>query len=163
MREKGRKTKKPWKIKAFRGYIFFIALIWLPSGIFHCPPQSHSRNAREACFASFLLALWGIAARKQRTVLFSLAHPLPPSAKRPKVVHRFKSTQAKKEKTHHEGVFFLFWLRGWDLNLTTSGLWARRATKLLYPAILNFWQIVQRKMVPEAGIEPVREINLTGF
>ena len=28
-----------------------------------------------------------------------------------------------------------FWLRGWDLNLTASGLWARRATKLLYPAI----------------------------
>ena len=27
------------------------------------------------------------------------------------------------------------WLRGWDLNLTTSGLWARRATRLLYPAI----------------------------
>ena len=91
-------------------------------GIFHCPPQSHSRNAREACFASFLLALWGIAARKQRTVLFSLAHPLPPSAKRPKVVHRFKSTQAKKEKNTPRGCVFLFWLRGWDLNLTTSGL-----------------------------------------
>ena len=28
-----------------------------------------------------------------------------------------------------------FWLRRWDLNLTTSGLWARRATRLLYSAI----------------------------
>ena len=35
-----------------------------------------------------------------------------------------------------------FWLRGWDLNLTASGLWARRATRLLYPAIftLSFGQ-----------------------
>ena len=33
------------------------------------------------------------------------------------------------------GIFF--WLRGGDLNLLTSGLWARRATKLLYPAILS--------------------------
>ena len=33
---------------------------------------------------------------------------------------------------------FSFWLRRWDLNLTTSGLWARRATRLLYSAISNF-------------------------
>ena len=45
------------------------------------------------------------------------------------------------------------WLRGWDLNLTTSGLWARRATELLYPAVL----------VPETGIEPVRYFRITGF
>ena len=31
-----------------------------------------------------------------------------------------------------------FWLRGWDLNLTASGLWARRATRLLYPAIWSW-------------------------
>ena len=52
---KGEKNKKALKIKAFRGYIFFIALFWLAvRGIFHCPPQSHSRNARKAylCFIS---------------------------------------------------------------------------------------------------------------
>ena len=31
-------------------------------------------------------------------------------------------------------------MQGWDLNLTTSGLWARRATKLLYPAIF-IWEL----------------------
>ena len=31
---------------------------------------------------------------------------------------------------------FSFWLREWDLNLTTFGLWARRASRLLHPAIL---------------------------
>ena len=36
-----------------------------------------------------------------------------------------------------------FWLRRWDLNLTTSGLWARRATKLLYSAI--FCWVLTRK------------------
>ena len=42
----GQKNKKALKIKAFRGYIFFIALIWLRDGIFHCPPQAHSRLPR---------------------------------------------------------------------------------------------------------------------
>ena len=31
---------------------------------------------------------------------------------------------------------FSFWLRRWDLNLMTFGLWARRATRLLHSAIL---------------------------
>ena len=33
------------------------------------------------------------------------------------------------------GIFFgrSIWLRGWDLNLTTSGLWARRATNCSTP------------------------------
>ena len=31
-----------------------------------------------------------------------------------------------------------FWLREWDLNLTTFGLWARRATGLLHPAMLLY-------------------------
>ena len=55
----------------------------------------------------------------------------------PKAV-RLKSHSPKattKKKNHPDG-WFLFWLRRWDLNLTTSGLWARRATKLLYSAIL---------------------------
>ena len=41
----------------------------------------------------------------------------------------------------------------------TFGLWAQRATRLLHPAI--FYYVV--KMVPETGIEPVREVNPTGF
>ena len=32
----------------------------------------------------------------------------------------------------------LVWLRGWDLNLTTSGLWARRATICSTPRYLPF-------------------------
>ena len=35
-----------------------------------------------------------------------------------------------------EGFLCIFWLRRWDLNHMTSGLWARRATGLLYSAIL---------------------------
>ena len=41
----------------------------------------------------------------------------------------------KTKKQMHSHLLFLFWLRGRDLNHMTSGLWARRATRLLYPAI----------------------------
>ena len=42
--------------------------------------------------------------------------------------------KAKKCPTNL-GISWTLRLRGWDLNLMTSGLWARRATRLLYPAI----------------------------
>ena len=56
----------------------------------------------------------------------------------------FRSKKRKKPwkiKAFCGDIFFiaLWWLRRWDLNLTTSGLWARRATRLLYSAILESW------------------------
>ena len=44
-------------------------------------------------------------------------------------------TSQPKRKATHKGLLS-FWLRRWDLNHMTSGLWARRATRLLYSAIL---------------------------
>ena len=51
-----------------------------------------------------------------------------------------KNKKALKIKAFRGYIFFIafFWLRRWDLNLTTSGLWARRATRLLYSAIWCF-------------------------
>ena len=54
---------------------------------------------------------------------------------------RVKSEEVKKYPRNKSEEFF--WLRRWDLNLTTSGLWARRATKLLYSAI--FCWVLTRK------------------
>ena len=46
------------------------------------------------------------------------------------------STQATKEKIQSpEWVTEFLWLRRWDLNLMTFGLWARRAARLLHSAI----------------------------
>ena len=47
---------------------------------------------------------------------------------------RVKSEEVKKYPRNKSEEFF--WLRRWDLNHMTSGLWARRATRLLYSAIL---------------------------
>ena len=128
-REKWRVKSEKWKVqKEKAAYATF--LFGCGGGIFHCPPQSHSRNVREACFASFLLALWGIAARKQRTVLFSLAHPLPSSRR------SWSADSPHRQNIKPTArVGFVFWLRRWDLNLTTFGLWARRAARLLHSAI----------------------------
>ena len=41
-----------------------------------------------------------------------------------------------KKGTFGRQKFLFCWLREWDLNLTTFGLWARRAARLLHPAIL---------------------------
>ena len=47
-----------------------------------------------------------------------------------------KSPQTKKERTQTTVWWSeFFWLRRWDLNLTTFGLWARRAARLLHSAI----------------------------
>ena len=57
-------------------------------------------------------------------------------------------------------IFFiaLFWLRRRDLNHTTFGLWARRATRLLHSAIWmgrkSVWELV-----PMTGLEPVRDCS----
>ena len=45
MREKGRKTKKALIFKAFRGYIFFIALFWVRRWDFSLPTRKYSRIA----------------------------------------------------------------------------------------------------------------------
>ena len=62
---------------------------------------------------------------------FHLRYPRPP----PSVVEHRPHFRNQRKKDTFWCPFR--WLRRWDLNLTTSGLWARRATKLLYSAIWN--------------------------
>ena len=57
----------------------------------------------------------------------------------PHVVRRWYAKPAawiNKKGTFGRQKFLFCWLRRWDLNLMTFGLWARRATRLLHSAIL---------------------------
>ena len=53
-----------------------------------------------------------------------------------RITFRLRNTSFQKRKSSPMDCF-RFWLRGRDLNHMTFGLWARRATKLLHPAI--YW------------------------
>ena len=76
-------------------------------------------------FASFLLDLAVSAAQKRSTGAFLLAYPLPPTAFGGRDHGMVQIPPAaggrQKEKPTRLG-WFSFWLRRWDLNLTTSGL-----------------------------------------
>ena len=86
-------------------------------------------------------AQWCIAPMAQSDVMCSLltreAHTTRRSRHHARSTHHVphkRNTSFQKRKSSPLDCF-RFWLRRWDLNLTTSGLWARRATKLLYSAI----------------------------
>ena len=99
------------------------------------PLASHSRLSSRIIRSKHSL-LWLLHKRKRtHRVLFLLfTHSLLRGAL---VVNERGSNPTDKKKKPTRLGWFSFWLRGWDLNLTTSGLWARRATELLYPAIYN--------------------------
>ena len=73
-------------------------------------------------FASFLLDLAVSASQKRRTVAFLFAYPLPPTPMAVGGVEQFKIRFATKKRKQSKRTAFSFWLRRWDLNLTTSGL-----------------------------------------
>ena len=98
-----------------------------------------------------LLALWGFAAGKRRPVAFSLAHPRPPPSV---VVGKAHPCEREKEKTHRKGVFFLFLVAG--VGFEPHDLRVMRPTS--YQAALP-----RDIMVPETGLEPARDLSLTGF
>ena len=77
-------------------------------GIFHCPPQSHSRCTSVAGSLLQLLAWWGIASRKRRAVAFSLAHPRPPS----EAVVSIQNPTLKDKTKAHRMVCFCFMVAG---------------------------------------------------
>ena len=116
----GQKNKKTLKIKAFRGYIFFIALFGLRGWDLFAHSRRVSFSAPNTVWLEslplglhrFLIATpW----------LFCGANPLPPAAcGRREWWFEFRSRN-QKEKVARCATFS-FWLRGWDLNLTTSGL-----------------------------------------
>ena len=75
-------------------------------GIFHCPPQSHSRLPSPApARLGILLALWGIATRKRYSIVFTCS-PTPSAAAQrlPAVVVQCKIRGAiQKRNSTHEG------------------------------------------------------------
>ena len=86
------------------------------------PLASHSRLASQIICSQYSL-LWLHRKRKKPRCGFFLllTHSLLRRSCTPQV------TPMQKEKPTRLG-WFPFWMQGWDLNLTTSGLWARRAT-----------------------------------
>ena len=100
------------------------------------PPKSHSRlpSFRYTRLGT-LLALFGFTRQKQHPVVFDFAtHSL---LRRSLAIQNLPPSR-EQQKGHLRMSFLLFWVRRRDLNLATSGLWARRATKLLYSAIYRF-------------------------
>ena len=86
--------------------------------IFHCPPQAHSRLPR--LVASSRHTPCFVRSRGAKTILKRfglLAHDL---LRRSFGNSKFALHKQKRTDTHRVSV--LFWLRGWDLNLMTSGL-----------------------------------------
>ena len=77
-------------------------------GIFHRPPQPHSRCASVAGSLLQLLALWGIASRKRRAVAFLLAHPRPP----PEAMVAIQNPTLKDKTKAHRMVCFCFMVAG---------------------------------------------------
>gem|GEM_PF-4693793 len=85
-------------------------------GFFIARPSRIVEMCAKLSFASFLLAWWGIASRKRRTVAFRLlTHDLLRRSSKAKPTHNQKGKAVR-------WTALPFWLRGWDLNLTTSGL-----------------------------------------
>ena len=74
--------------------------------------------------------------------------------------HRCASLQPN-EKDTQMGVFRL--VAGVGFEPHDLRVMSPTSYQAALPRDIEFWQIAQRKMVPEAGIEPVREKNLTGF
>ena len=146
IRAKGRKTKKPWKIKAFRGYILFIALIWLRRGDLKKAGNGlfairRSDTTNDAIFDPDFCGVWILSvAVCFLQLFFSHDYDFPSPQNRfkgPKVVRlqSLRNSRKQKKKNTPQGCVSFFWLRRGDLNLLTFGLWARRATGLLHSAI----------------------------
>ena len=95
------------------------------------PLASRVVSYRLRLLGSALSRFSSFASKKRYLIVFSCS-PTPSA----EVVKRNSTfcIQRKKDTLRCP----LRWMQGWDLNLTTSGLWARRATKLLYPAMYFF-------------------------
>ena len=88
------------------------------------------------------IAQWCIAPMAQSNVMCSFPRAKRTSQGEAVITHEMRITfrvsgthRSKNKKAVHLDCF-RFWLRRWDLNLMTFGLWARRATRLLHSAIL---------------------------
>ena len=140
---------------------FFIALKSLCE---HIPLSSYGRlTSPRYTWLVILPTLERKLRRKQFSIVFSVASQRATLVDRTRGRERFKSHRENKKDTQWVS-FLLFWVRRWDLNLTTSGLWARRATKLLYSAIYRFPKLFAFGIVvPMTGLEPVREFLPNGF
>ena len=123
--------------------------LWLRRWDFSLPRLLLCRRPSPRYTRLVRLATRDIASAKTVINRFMPCSPIPFSEGHGRGKSRFAGKKIKPTTR----VGFVFWLRRWDLILMTFGLCARRATRLLHSAIL----------VPEAGVEPVREINLTGF
>ena len=88
-----------------------------------------------------VLAHSDVAPARRSDVMCSFTRPKGTSQGEAVITHavritfRVRNTSFQKRKSSPMDCF-RFWLRRWDLNLMTFGLWARRATRLLHSAIL---------------------------
>ena len=96
----GEKNKKALKIKAFRGYIFFIALIWLRRRV--SAVSALRRLGRASSLDSFHTYLNLSVSRFSRE---------------PTVIRAFRETRRRNKKiTDSQSTIRYFWLRRRDLN-----------------------------------------------
>ena len=72
---------------------------------------------------------------RQKSTLLLHYSLLPITSKSPRCFS--EKWRVKSEKVIPKDKSSGIWLRRWDLNHMTSGLWARRATRLLYSAIYS--------------------------
>ena len=90
-------------IRSIRLYQSTVPYLVAGVGFFIARPSRIVEMHAKLSFASFLLALWGIASRKRHTVAFSLAHPRPP----PEVFESKANPQPKRQGSPLDCLAFL--------------------------------------------------------
>ena len=80
----------------------------------------------------------------------------------PSSVDRGFKLHQQKEKTNHNGWFF-FLVAGVGFEPHDLRVMSPTSYQAALPRDIELMAESAKKMVPEAGIEPVREKNLTGF
>ena len=117
-------------------------------GIFHCPVPSHSRRLSPLqVFGSADFLLWGLPSAKTVINRFMPRSPIPFSeghggAENP------DSASRGKEKTHHKGVFSFYLVA--EMGFEPHDLRVMSPTSYQTAPLRDM-------MVPEAGVEPVRD------